>query len=97
VCDAVRDLVANVALDYDRDLGSRGALARRVYFEELSAKFPDIEFVKIDVDELEDLAAECGISAMPTFHVYSNGVKVAEMTGADKDKLLALCKDANEL
>ncbi len=67
------------------------------YFEELSAKFPDIEFVKIDVDELEDLAAECGISAMPTFHVYSNGVKVAEMTGADKDKLLALCKDANEL
>ena len=53
--------------------------------------------MKIDVDELEDLAAECGISAMPTFHVYSNGVKVAEMTGADKDKLLALCKDANEL
>jgi thioredoxin 1 len=67
------------------------------FFEELAAKYPEIEFVKIDVDELEDVAGECGISAMPTFQVYSNGVKVSEMTGADKEKLAALCKDANEL
>lgn len=67
------------------------------FFEELAAKYPEVEFVKIDVDELEDVAAECGISAMPTFQVYSNGVKVSEMTGADKDKLSALVKDANEL
>jgi thioredoxin 1 len=63
----------------------------------LAAKYPEVEFVKIDVDELEDVAAECGISAMPTFQVSSNGVKVSEMTGADKDKLSALVKDANEL
>ena len=67
------------------------------FFEELAGKYPDIEFVKIDVDELEDVAGECGISAMPTFQVYSNGVKVSEMTGADKDKLSALVKEANEL
>ena len=63
----------------------------------MAAKYPEVEFVKIDVDELEDVAAECGISAMPTFQVYSNGVKVSEMTGANKDKLSALVKDANEL
>ena len=63
----------------------------------MAAKYPEVEFVKIDVDELEDVAAECGISAMPTLQVYSNGVKVSEMTGADKDKLSALVKDANEL
>lgn len=67
------------------------------HFEELSTKYPEIVFVKIDVDELEDVAGECGISAMPTFQVYSNGVKVSEMTGADPAKLAALVKDASEL
>ena len=54
-------------------------------------------FVKIDVDDLDDVAAECGISAMPTFQLYSNGVKVQELTGADKDKLEALAKSADDL
>lgn len=67
------------------------------YFEELSGKFPGVVFVKVDVDDLEDVAAECGISAMPTFHLYSNGVKVQELTGADKGKLEALAKTANEM
>ena len=49
------------------------------YFEELAAKFPDVTFVKVDVDELDDVAASCGISAMPTFQLYSNGVMVKEM------------------
>jgi len=67
------------------------------YFAELAAKYPEIEFVKIDVDELDDVAGECGISAMPTFQVYSNGVKVSEMCGADPEKLAALVKEASEL
>jgi thioredoxin 1 len=67
------------------------------YFEELAAKFPDVEFVKVDVDELDDVAAACGISAMPTFQLYSNGVMVKEMCGADKAKLEALANEANDL
>ena len=62
------------------------------YFEELAGKFPGVVFVKVDVDDLDDVAAECGISAMPTFQLYSNGVKVEELTGADKGKLEALAK-----
>ena len=50
------------------------------YFEELAGKFPGVVFVKVDVDDLDDVAAECGISAMPTFQLYSNGVKVEELT-----------------
>ena len=61
------------------------------------AKFPDVTFVKVDVDELDDVAASCGISAMPTFQLYSNGVMVKEMCGADKAKLEALANEANEL
>jgi thioredoxin 1 len=67
------------------------------YFEELAAKYPGVVFVKVDVDDLDDVALECGISAMPTFQLYSNGVKVEELTGADKGKLEALAKQADDL
>ena len=67
------------------------------FFEELAGKYPGVVFVKVDVDDLDDVAAECGISAMPTFQLYSNGVKVQELTGADKDKLEALAKSADDL
>ncbi|KAF9623832.1 hypothetical protein IFM89_005417 [Coptis chinensis] len=36
-------------------------------FMELAAKFTDVIFVKIDVDELMSVAGEFGVEAMPTF------------------------------
>merc|ERR1712113_410159 len=62
------------------------------FFAELADKFTTIEFIKVDVDDLDDVAAECGISAMPTFQVWKGGAKVEEMVGASKDKLSALCE-----
>lgn len=56
-------------------------------FENLAGENPTIIFVKVDVDEADGVAASCGISAMPTFQVYKNGVKVDEMLGASKSKL----------
>lgn len=38
----------------------------RPIFEKLSDDFPAIEFLKVDVDECEDIASGCNISAMPT-------------------------------
>eukprot|EP00128_Syssomonas_multiformis_P016703 Colp12_sorted_trinity150504_noHs@25385 len=60
------------------------------YLEELSKEYANVQFIKVDVDELEDLTAKCGISAMPTFQFYKNGNKVAELTGANKTKLKEL-------
>lgn len=36
-------------------------------FEKLADKFPQLDFFKCDIDEQEDVAAEVGIKAMPTF------------------------------
>ena len=62
------------------------------YFDELSKKYTSIKFVKVDVDELDDIAAELGISAMPSFFVYKDGKIVDQMVGASKEKLECLIK-----
>merc|ERR1711990_1298405 len=56
-------------------------------FEELAKKHADVTFIKVDVDENEEAAASAGISCMPTFQFHLDGVRVAEMQGADKDQL----------
>ena len=56
-------------------------------FAALADANPDLEFIKVDVDENEDTAAACGIQAMPTFHFYKGGAKVHEFSGASKEKI----------
>eukprot|EP01134_Creolimax_fragrantissima_P007224 CFRG7224T1 len=62
------------------------------FVESLEEKYANVSFVKVDVDELEELAGECGIQAMPTFQFYKGGKKVAELKGANKEKLEDLVK-----
>mmetsp|Transcript_15266 Transcript_15266/g.46133 ORF Transcript_15266/g.46133 Transcript_15266/m.46133 type:complete len:122 (-) Transcript_15266:973-1338(-) len=60
------------------------------YFDDLAPQFPNVKFIKVDVDKLEKVAQGAGITAMPTFHVYKGGKKSGELIGASKDKLRAL-------
>jgi thioredoxin 1 len=55
----------------------------------MSDEFPAVEFGKVDVDDVEDVAAECKISAMPTFQFYRDGKIVKEIQGADEAGLRA--------
>jgi len=59
-----------------------------------SDDFPGAHFVKLDVDEVPDVAQELGIRAMPTFLVFKNGEKVQEIVGANPKALLAAIEDA---
>jgi thioredoxin 1 len=59
-------------------------------FEQFVIEYPDVEFYKVDVDEAEDVAAHCGIQAMPTFQFYKGGEKIKEIRGADVNKIKEL-------
>ncbi|CDP21876.1 unnamed protein product [Coffea canephora] len=54
---------------------------------ELAAKYTDVEFVKIDVDELDDVAEEYGVQAMPTFILLKKGKAIDKIVGAKKEEL----------
>eukprot|EP00164_Ancoracysta_twista_P002804 GFYU01003729.1.p1 GENE.GFYU01003729.1~~GFYU01003729.1.p1 ORF type:complete len:1078 (-),score=216.65 GFYU01003729.1:197-3391(-) len=56
-------------------------------YENLSYEFPDVVFLKVDVDRLQETAAQCGIRAMPTFQLYKNSARVEEVKGAMIDNV----------
>ncbi|PVI03620.1 thioredoxin [Periconia macrospinosa] len=57
-----------------------------------SKTYPDAKFYKIDVDEVPDVAQELGIRAMPTFLLFKNGDKIAEVVGANPKALESAIK-----
>merc|ERR1712088_675527 len=58
--------------------------------ETMSGEMADVVFLKVDVDENEDAAQEYNISAMPTFIFVKKEAKVADMMGANADKLKSM-------
>ncbi|KAA0034376.1 hypothetical protein IC582_023105 [Cucumis melo] len=55
--------------------------------KEFAARFKDVEFVKIDVDELMDIAYEYGVEAMPTFILIKNGKVIDKVVGDRREEL----------
>ncbi len=57
----------------------------------MSTKYTDIQFLKVDVDDLKDIARQANIFAMPTFIIYKDGKKTSmSQRGADKNGLRKL-------
>ncbi|XP_068164050.1 thioredoxin b [Antennarius striatus] len=52
----------------------------------------NVVFLKVDVDDAEDVCAQCDIKCMPTFHFYKNGNKIEEFSGANAETLKELIK-----
>ena len=56
-------------------------------FEALSTEYPDISFLKIDIDENPEAAGDAGIRSVPTFQFANGQSKLAEFAGADESAL----------
>ncbi|XAR53238.1 Monodehydroascorbate reductase (NADH) [Bertholletia excelsa] len=54
---------------------------------EFAAKYTDVQFIKIDVDQLMDVANEFGVQSMPTFLLIKKGRVLDKITGARKEEL----------
>lgn len=59
-------------------------------FEKLSKEYPNIHFMKVNVDEAPNVAEELDVSALPTFKVLKDGVVVDELLGANEGELRKL-------
>ncbi|OMO55090.1 Thioredoxin [Corchorus olitorius] len=55
--------------------------------EEYANIYADVQFIKIDVDMLADVAREFRVDAMPTFVFVKKGKEVDRIVGARKDEL----------
>ena len=51
-----------------------------------------VHFIKLDVDEVPDVAKDLGIRAMPTFLLFENGDKSDELVGANPTALIQKVK-----
>lgn len=59
----------------------------------LSNKYTDVTFVKIDVDENMDSARELFISTVPTVMIYNGNTLVNRSTGANHDAVYSKILD----
>ena len=54
--------------------------------EEVSKDYPEVNFVKVNVDENEELAAEFGIMSIPSVFMMNEGKVVDQFLGVQQDK-----------
>jgi thioredoxin 1 len=55
--------------------------------EKWAEEFTDVIFVKVDVDENDETAEQCKVTAMPTFQLYKKGKLLESIIGPNKDKI----------
>lgn len=62
----------------------------------MADEFKHVIFVKVDVDEIEELCEDQSIQVMPTFILYRNGEKVVVCFGCLSSFILAQMQDIVE-
>ena len=58
---------------------------------QLEPSMPDLNVVKVNVDEAPELAAEFGVMSIPALFCFKNGVKCGEFTGVTQTDQIKEC------
>jgi thioredoxin 1 len=66
-------------------------------FDKWSEEYTSVKFCKINVDEAQDITANAGVRAMPTFHFFKDGKKVSEVVGANAGEIEKEIKKLKEV
>ena len=63
--------------------------------EELANEYPDIKFIKVNVDDNMELASRFSIMSIPTIYIFKNNELVVSTQGyRDKDGMKLYIEDA---
>ena len=57
------------------------------FFNSLKEKYPSIKFLKIDIDENQEMARKYNINNIPAFILFKDGHEQDRLVGANKVKL----------
>lgn len=60
--------------------------------DRMSETYPTVKFFEVDVDQLESVSSEAGVSAMPTYMIYSWGRVIDQLVGGNETKFEAFVK-----
>ncbi|KAG9096690.1 hypothetical protein FRC06_008430 [Ceratobasidium sp. 370] len=66
-------------------------------FHKIANHAEGVDFYKVDVDSAQDIAQELGIRAMPTFVLFEDGKKIADVIGANPQALVEMIGQAQRL
>nr|CAH7758602.1 unnamed protein product [Callosobruchus chinensis] len=50
-------------------------------FQELAKKYPQIQFLDVDIDEMQEMAREMGMTSIPAVFFYREGAVVETVRG----------------
>jgi thioredoxin 1 len=53
----------------------------------MSKEFPEVSFVKVDVDKCSVVSKSLNIKSMPTFKIFNNGVEISDILGWNERKI----------
>lgn len=65
--------------------------------EEIQGEMDNVKIVKVDIDENPNLAAQYGVSNIPTIKLFKNGDAITTKVGfAPKDSLVGMIESAHK-
>jgi len=65
------------------------------FFASLADQYPDVTFLKVDIEKCEATANRFGVRAVPTFSFLKEGKTLATVRGGNKEQLVAKLKEVS--